>query len=42
MNLCVEQKADVDKAGKVQLWFARNCEHGINVGVSDCWFLWEP
>lgn len=29
MNLCVEQQADLDKAGKVKSCFAKNCEHDI-------------
>lgn len=42
MNLCVERKADVDRAGKVKSCFACNCERDINVGVFDSKVLWEP
>lgn len=42
MNLYVERKADVDKAGKVKSCFACNCERDINVSVFDCKVLWEP
>lgn len=42
MNLCVEGKADVDKAGKVKSCFACNSEHDINAGFFDCKVLWEP
>lgn len=42
MNLYVERKADVDKAGKVKSCFACNCERDINVGVFDSKVLWEP
>lgn len=42
MNLYVEQKAEVDKAGKVKSCFACNCEHDIKAGVPDCWFFETP
>lgn len=39
MNLYVEKKADIDRAGKVKSWFGRICGHEIN--VFDHWFFWE-